>query len=268
MRLQDKVAIITGAAQGFGLAIALGYAREGAELYLHEFEENAEKLEKVAQQVRDETGQRVETGLYDITTGAPVAAMTKDVLGHFGRIDILMNTTSGGWHGRIFDCTEAEYDRAIDRGQKAYFLTCQAVGKEMARVGHGKIINITSIVGKLGPGGAIPWAAARGGVDSMTAGFAQALGEYGVHCTALARGATSQRDLNHDYKPKDIEERLRKLPFGRLGTVEDLVGPAIFLASEDSNWITGSVVYADGGYTVVAAFDDEYRATEVPYRGP
>lgn len=268
MRLQDKVAIITGAAQGFGLAIALGYAREGAELYLHEFGENAAKLEDVAQQVRQETGQRVETGLYDITHGATVAAMTREVMERFGRIDILLNTTSGGWHGRIFECTEEDWDKAIGRGQKAYFLTCQAVGKEMARVGHGKIINITSIVGKLGPGGAIPWAAARGGVDSMTAGFAQALGEYGIHCVALARGATSQSDLNHGYKQRDREERLRKLPFGRLGTVEDLVGPAIFLASSESDWITGSVVYADGGYTSVAAFDDEYRATEVPYRGP
>jgi NAD(P)-dependent dehydrogenase (short-subunit alcohol dehydrogenase family) len=268
MRLADKIAIITGAGEGFGLAIALGYAREGADLYLHEFAEHADKLEAVAAQVRNETGRKVITGLHDITHGDAVAAMTAEVLKAFGRIDILLNTTSGGWHGRIFECTEADWDRAADRGLKAYFLTCQHVGKEMARVGQGRIINITSIVGKLGPGGAIPWAAVRGGVDSMTAAFAQALGEYGVHCKALARGATSQPDLNHGYLKPGLEERLRKLPFGRLGTVEDLVGPAIFLASAESDWITGSVLYADGGYTAVATFDDEYRATEVPYRGP
>lgn len=268
MRLQDKAAVITGAAQGFGLAIAIGYANEGAELYLHEFEENSEKLEEVAEKVRIETGRRVETGIYDITQGDAVAAMTQDVLEKFGRIDILLNTTSGGWHGRIFECTEADWNKAIDRGLKAYFLTCQHIGKEMARRGEGRIINITSIVGRLGPGGAVPWAAARGGVDSMTAGFAQAFGEYGVHCKALARGATDQRDLNHGYLKPGLAERLRKLPFGRLGTVQDLVGPAIFLASAESDWVTGSVLYADGGYTVVAAFDDEYRAAEVPYRGP
>ena len=258
MRLADKIAIITGAGEGFGLAIALGYASEGADLYLHKFAENADKLAAVAKQVRDTTGQKVITGLHDIAHGDAVAAMTAEVLDGFGRIDILLNTTSGGWHGRIFECTEADWDRAADRGLKAYFLTCQHVGKEMARVGEGCIINITSIVGKLGPGG----------VDSMTAAFAQALGEYGVHCKALARGATSQRDLNHGYLKPGLEERLRKLPFGRLGTVEDLVGPAIFLASAESDWVTGSVLYDDGGYTAVAAFDDEYRAKEVPYRGP
>ena len=138
----------------------------------------------------------------------------------------------------------------------------------MARRGEGKIINLSSVVAKLRPARAIPWAAARGGVDSMTAGFAQALGEYGVHCVALARGATDQPDLDHRNKVSVTKERLRRLPLGRLGTVEDLVGPAIFLASSDSNWITGSVIYADGGYTVVGAFDDEFRATEVPYGGP
>lgn len=268
MRLKDKVAVITGAGQGFGLAIAKGYAAEGAILYLHEFDDNRAGLEKVAQQVRADTGAKVVTGVHDITRLDATIAMTAAVLDTYGAVDILLNTTAGGWHGRVFECKESDWDKAIDRGLKAYFLTCQQLGKEMARRGRGKIINITSIVGKLGPGGAIPWAAARGGVNSLTAAFAQALGEYGVHCTALARGATNQRDLQHGYDQKAIEERLRRLPLGRLGRVEDLVGPAIFLASDESDWVTGSVLYADGGYTVVAAFDDEWRAKEVPYRGP
>jgi NAD(P)-dependent dehydrogenase (short-subunit alcohol dehydrogenase family) len=268
MRLKDKVAIITGAGRGFGLAVAKGYVKEGAILYLHEFDDNADGLKEVAQKLKEETGHEAMIGIHDIAKPAGAIAMTKEVMARFGRIDVLFNTTSGGWHGRIFECTEAEWDLSIDRGLKAYFLTCQHVGKEMARVGKGKIINLTSIVGKLGPGGAIPWAAARGGVDSMTAAFAQALGEYGVHCTALARGATDQRDLHHGLTKYGQDERLRRLPLGRLGRVSDMVGPAIFLASDESEWVTGSVLYADGGYTVVAAFDDEYRATEVPYRGP
>lgn len=268
MRLKDKIAVITGAGQGFGLAIAKAYIKEGAQLYLHEFADNADGLAKVAKTVEQETGQKVKTGIYDLTTTEPTVAMTHDIMKQFGRIDILLNTTAGGWHGRIFECTEADWNKAIDRGLKAYFLTCQHIGKEMARVGKGKIINLTSIVGRLGPGGAIPWAAARGGVDSMTAAFAQALGEYGVHCAALARGATEQRDLHHGLTDKGRDERRRRLPLGRLGRVEDMIGPAVFLASEESNWVTGSVLYADGGYTVVAAFDDEYRANEVPYRGP
>ena len=189
MRLNDKVAVITGAGEGFGLAIAVAYAGEGAVLYLHDFPEHAARLADIARRVKEATGQSVKTGLYDITTTDETVAMTRDVLKHFGGIDILVNTTAGGWHSHIFECTEADWDKAIDRGLKAYFLTCQHIGKEMARAGHGKIINLTSVVGRLGPGGAIPWSAARGGVDSMTAAFAQALGEYGVHCAGLARGA-------------------------------------------------------------------------------
>jgi NAD(P)-dependent dehydrogenase (short-subunit alcohol dehydrogenase family) len=262
MRLKDKVAVITGAGTEFGMAIALGYAREGALLYLHDFAENRDKLAKVA----DETGApggKVVTGLFDITSGEQTAAMTRDVLANFGRIDVLVNTTSGGWHGKFFDCSEAAWDKAIDRGLKAYFLTCQHIGKEMARRGKGKIINITSIVGLLGSGGAVPWGSARGGVNSLTSAVAQALGMYGVHCAALARGATDTTP----YTPAAKAERLRRLPFGRLGREDDIVGPAIFLATPDSDWVTGSVLYCDGGYVTAAATDDEHRPTEVPYRG-
>jgi NAD(P)-dependent dehydrogenase (short-subunit alcohol dehydrogenase family) len=267
LRLDKKIAVITGAGEGFGRTIAEAYIREGASVYLTDFPDKAASLNTVAQQVKDASGHDVATGSFDITVTSGAVALTKDVMQRFGRIDILVNTTAGGWHGRVFECTEGDWDRSIDRGLKAYFLTCQHIGKEMARVGSGKIINLTSVVGRLGAGGAIPWSAARGGVDSLTAAFAQALGEYGVHCAGLARGATSQRDLQHGYTDHGKDERLRRLPLGRLGTVEDLVGPAIFLASDESYWVTGSVLYADGGYTVVAAFDNEYRATEVPYRG-
>lgn len=262
MRLKDKVAVITGAGTEFGKAIALGYAREGAALYLHDFAENLDRLTRVADATRQLGGQ-VMTGLFDIATGDATASMTRDILSRFGRIDVLVNTTYGGWHGKFFECKEADWDTAIDRGLKAYFLTCQHIGKEMARRGSGKIINITSIVGLLGSGGAVPWGAARGGVNSLTSAVAQALGPYGITCAALARGATDSTPYTEAAKA----ERLRRLPFGRLGREEDLVGPAIFLASSDSGWVTGSVLYADGGYVTAAATDDEHRPTEIPYRG-
>jgi NAD(P)-dependent dehydrogenase (short-subunit alcohol dehydrogenase family) len=263
MRLEKKTAIITGAGTEFGKAIAMGYAREGASLYLHDFPENEPKLAKVAEQV-GRSGRRVFTGLYDLTRGDAAAAMLKDVLEKLDAVDILVNTTQGGWHGKFFECREADWDKAIDRGLKAYFLTCQHFGKEMARRGKGgKIINITSIVGALGSGQAVPWGSARGGVNSLTAAVAQALGPYGINCTALARGATDATPYSDAAKA----ERLRRLPFGRLGREDDIVGPAIFLATSDSDWITGSVVYCDGGYVTAAATDDEYRPTEFPYRG-
>ena len=171
MRLKDKVAVVTGASDNFARAIALGYAREGAVLYLQEFEDRRDGLQEIAAAV-EATGQKVVAGVHDVTHPEPTAAMTREVLDAFGHVDILVNATAGGWHGLFFEATEADWDRAIDRGLKAYFLTCQHIGKEMARRGEGKIINITSIVGSIGSGGAIPWGAARGGVNSMTTAIA------------------------------------------------------------------------------------------------
>ena len=263
MRLKDKVAVICGGSDEFAAAIAVGFAREGAKLFLQDFADAAARLERTAVAAR-EAGGMVATGLYDITHAEPVAALTKDVLARYGTIDILVNASSGGWHGKFFECKEADFAKAVGRGLTAYFLTCQAIGKEMARRGSGKIINITSIVGKLGSGGAIPWSAARGGVDAMTAAIAQGLGPYGINVCALARGASDMTP----YPAEAKATRLRRLAFGRLGTAEDIVGPAIFLATDEAKWITGSVIYCDGGYVTAAATDDEHRVTEVPYRGP
>lgn len=261
-RLKGKVAVITGASDSFARAIAVGYAREGASVYLQDFADKAAAVEKSAAAVR-EAGGTATVGIHDITTAAGVAAMTKEAMAAQGRIDILVNAAAGGWHGKFFDATEADWDKALDRGLKSYFLCCQHVGKEMARKGYGKIINITSIVGRLGSGGAVPWGAARGGVDSLTAAVAHALGAYGINVVALARGATDSTP----YTPAARAERLRRLPFGRLGDETDVVGPAIFLATDEAKWIHGSVVYSDGGYVHAAATDDEHRPTEVPYRG-
>ena len=263
MRLKDKVAVITGASEYFGTTVARAYAKEGALLYLQDFEENADKLEKCAEELRADCS-KVVTGTYDITHDEPNAAMSKDVMANFGQVDILVNTTAGGWHGVLWECSEAEWDKAIDRGLKAYFLTCKYVGKEMARQGKGKVINVTSIVGKKGSGGAIPWGAARGGVDSMTFAMAQFLGQYGINVAALARGASTSSAYSEEAKA----ERIRRLPFGRLGTMEDVMGPAIFLASDDSAWVTGSILYADGGYVTAAVSDAETRAKEKVYTGP
>jgi NAD(P)-dependent dehydrogenase (short-subunit alcohol dehydrogenase family) len=263
MRLKDKVAVVTGASDEFARAIAIAYAGEGAVLYLHEFEDRRAGLEEITAAV-EATGQKVVTGVHDVTHPEPTAAMTREIMDAFGHIDILVNATAGGWHGMFFEATEEDWDRAIDRGLKAYFLTCQHIGKEMARRGKGKIINVTSIVGRIGSGGAIPWGAARGGVDSMTAAIAQDLGQFGVNVTALARGASEHTAYSEEAK----KTRLMRLPFGRLGRAADVIGPAIFLASDESEWVTGSVLYADGGYVTGAATDAEHRHKESPYRGP
>lgn len=262
MRLEGKTAVIAGAADTFARAIAVGYAKEGTTCYLQDFADREEGLKKSEAAVKD-AGGKVFAGVFDTTTAAGTAALTADILDQLGHVDILLNAAAGGWHGNFFECREEDWDRAIDRGLKSYFMTCQYIGKEMARRASGKIINITSIVGRIGSGGAIPWGAARGGVDSMTAAIAQCLGEYGINVVGLARGATESTPYTDEAKA----ERLRRLSFGRLGDEQDVVGPAIFLATDEARWIHGSVVYSDGGYVTAAATDAENRAKEVPYRG-
>ncbi len=262
MRLMDKVAVITMAGDEFARAIALGFAREGADLYLNEFPDRRARLDDVAREVAA-SGRRVVTGVHDLSRAAEVQALTRQVLDSFGQVDVLVNTAAASVHGVFFDIDEADFERAMVVGPKSYFLTCQHIGKEMARRGSGKIINMTSIVGRIGSGGAIVWGADRGAIDAMTKALAHALGLYGVHVNALARGASDFTP----YSPDEVAERLRRLPFGRLGTAEDVVGPAIFLATAESDWVTGSIVYADGGYTSAAATDNRHRPSQVPYRG-
>jgi len=261
-RLKDKVAIITQAGSYFGRAVAEAYAEEGAKLYLQDWEERQDVIEKLTEDLREKTGAEVVPGIWDITTGKQTLAMTEDIMEKYAGIDILVNTAMEGGHGILFDIREPEWDICLDRGLKSYFLTCQYIGEEMARVGYGKIINITSIVGKLGSAGSVPWGACRGGVDALTYGLAQSLGEYGVRCVGLARGATDSTP----YTDEARNARIDRIPFKRLGTERDITGPAIFLATAESDWITGSVVYADAGYAHAAATDAEHRATEIPLK--
>ena len=262
MKLAGKVAVITQAGGGFGRIVAQTYAEEGADLFLQDWNERRDLLEANAEAIRKTTGRRVIVGTYDIATGSATAEMTKKIMGEFGKIDVLVNTGMQGGHGRIFDIRESDWDLSINRGLKSYFLTCQHIGEEMALTGYGKIINLTSIVANLGSGGAVHWGACRGGVNSLTYAMAHALGEYGVRLVALARGAVD----GTPYTEEARNERLLRLPLGRLGRDDDVKGPIVFLATTESDWITGSVVYCDGGYAHAAATDREHRATEKPLR--
>ena len=262
MKLANKIAVVTAATSQFGKPIAQAYADEGADLFLHDWPENESALKGLQKELQS-TGRRVEAKASMINSTAGATQLAADAIKAFGKIDVLMNTTSGPAHGSFFEYTEAKFRETLDRGITTYFLTSQAIGKEMARAGYGKIINLSSIVGRIGSGGAVGWGADRGGIDSMTAAIAQALGPYGINVTALARGATDTTVY-----PKDaIDDRLRRMAFGRLGRESDIMGPAVFLATDDAGWITGSVIYCDGGYVTAAATDAADRPKEIPYRG-
>jgi len=262
MRLKNKVAVVTQAGGNFGRAIAYGYAREGADVILQDWDERFDATKENAAAIAKEFGRKAVAVNHDVATGEGANALARQVMDEFGRVDILVNTAMSGGHGNIFDIRQNEWEKTLSRGLTSYFLTCQYIGEEMAMAGYGKIINLTSIVARIGSGGAIPWGACRGGVNALTHATAQALGEYGVRVVALARGATESTPYTEEAR----NERLLRIPFKRLGTEDDIVGPAIFLATAESDFVTGSIIYADGGYAHAAATDREHRATEFPLK--
>jgi NAD(P)-dependent dehydrogenase (short-subunit alcohol dehydrogenase family) len=252
MRLENKIAIVSGAGGRNGEVIALGYAREGADLVA--VDEDGAKAEAVAAQARA-LGRRALGLQVDVTKKADVTEMVRRVVAELGRIDVLINATGVSHNQAFLIFNEADFDHCLDVGLKAFFLTCQAVGRQMAEQASGKIINLTSIVGRLGSGEAVGWCTTRSGVDAMTRALGQALGYYGVNVNALAHGGMEDMP----YAPEEAAERRRRIPLGRLGRPEDLVGAAIFLASDDADFMVGETLYVDGGYTTAAATEDQFR---------
>ena len=180
--------------------------------------------------------------------------MIKQVVDSFGRIDILVNCTMASHNQEFLNFKEEDFDDSLTRGVKSYFLTCQAVAREMVKQRYGKIINLSSIVGVLGPGQAASWTADRGAVNGLTRAAAHALGFYGINVNAVARGNTARKPWS-----AGVLERVRRLPLGRTETAEDMVEPCVFLASDGASYITGTILYVDGGYTVAGVTDDRYR---------
>lgn len=251
MKLAGKIAIIAGCNGEFGAAIVPGFAAEGCDVACVDYQQA--DADVAAEKVRQK-GRRVLALAVDLRDRGQVDAMVERVCAEFGRIDILVNTTMASHNQEFLNFKEADFDDSLNRGVKSYFLTCQAVARQMIKQRSGKIINLSSIVGVLGPGQAASWTADRGAVNGLTRAAAHALGFYGINVNGLARGNTARKPYS-----AGVLERLRRLPLGRTETPEDLVEPCVFLASDGASYITGTILYVDGGYTVAGVTDDRYR---------
>jgi NAD(P)-dependent dehydrogenase (short-subunit alcohol dehydrogenase family) len=206
-----------------------------------------------AERVR-QRGRRALAIAIDLRERGEVDAMIEQVIDAFARIDILVNTTMASHNQEFLNFKEEDFDDSLNRGIKSYFLTYQAAARQMVKQRYGKIINLSSIVGVLGPGQAASWTADRGAVNGLTRAAAHALGFYGINVNAVARGNTARKPYS-----AGVLERLRRLPLGRTETPEDMVEPCVFLASDGASYITGTILYVDGGYTVAGVTDDRYR---------
>ncbi|MCX8117423.1 MAG: glucose 1-dehydrogenase [Desulfobacterota bacterium] len=246
MRLKGKVALITGSTRGIGKAFALGFAREGADLVVHG--RNLEKAKGVAEEVRG-LGVNAYAIAGDVANGQEVARMVEEAHGHFGRIDLLVN--NAGINPFILPAEkipEEGWEQVIDVNLKGVFLCCQAVGKKMIAQGGGKIINISSVIGFLGEQGFLPYAVSKAGVMMLTRILAYEWSRYQITVNALAPGIIAA-GMNTPILNKEplVSGLTRLIPLKRLARPEEVVGAALFLASEESSYINGATLVVDGG---------------------
>ncbi len=252
MRLQDKITLITSAQNPCAHAIAMGFAREGAHCVALDTE--TQRTERLAAEVRS-LGRRALALQCDVTKKSQVEEAVRRAVAEFGRIDVLLNCSALNHESDFLSLTENTFNECIDRGPKAYFLACQAVGRQMAEQRSGKIINLSSVDARIGSGESTANSAAYSSIDSMTRGIAQALAFYGVNVNSLIAGPMDYLSLTDE----EAGERLRRIPLGRLGKPEDLIGAAIFLATDDANFIAGESLVVDAGYANAAVTEDGFR---------
>jgi len=252
MRLQGKIALITSAENPCGRAIAIGFAREGAHCVV--LDTDAQRAENLAAEVRS-LGRRALALQCDVTKKSRVEDIVRRAVAEFGRIDVLLNCSALTRESDFLNLTEETFNESIDRGPKAYFLACQAVGRQMAEQRSGKIINLSSTDARIGSGESTANSAAYSSIDSMTRAIAQALAFYGINVNSLVAGPMDYLSLTDE----EVGERLRRIPLGRLGRPEDLVGAAIFLATDDSNFVAGESLVVDSGYANAAVTEDGFR---------
>ena len=244
--LTGKVAIVTGGAGGLGRPISIGLAKAGADVVVDD-------LEKAnAQAVVDEIKALGRKGLavsYDVTSATAMREMVDQVKKEFGTIDILMNTAGINCRFSAEEMPAEEYEKVVRFNTLGTFLPCQAVGKAMIEQKKGKIINMGSVRGWVAPGiGGTAYATSKGGVHQLTRTLAVEWAKHGINVNGIAP-ALVMTDMTRDFlsKPEIYSKMTAEIPMARLGVPEDLLGAIILLASDASDFITGQIIYVDGG---------------------
>jgi len=249
MRLKNKIALVTGASRGIGRAIALVFAREGADIAINCLA-SVELAEDVAREIKV-LGQRAMVIQANVANKAEVEGMTKKVIDEFGKLDILVNNAGMSVVGASAELEESQWKKGIDVMLTGVFFCSQAAGKEMIKRQNGKIINIASIAGI----GALPeracYCSAKAGVIQLTRVLACEWAKYNINVNAIAPGYVKTSLVKELIeKGKYDEETLSiRTPMGRLGKCEEVADAAVFLSSEESRFITGQTIVVDGGWS-------------------
>ena len=246
--LTGKVAIVTGGAGGIGRAQALGLADAGADVVVTS--RQLEHLEQVASDIKAK-GRKALAVTVDVVNEKSVADMVAQVLKEFPRIDILANTAGIAIRKPAESFPIDEWQQVMDINARGTFLCCQAVGREMIKQGGGKIVNMSSVRGRYGlPVDYAAYCASKGAVDTLTRTLACEWAKHNVLVNAVAPTIVETELTRPALADPDYAQRMKsRIPIGRWAMPEDIVGATIFFASKASDFITGQIVYIDGGVT-------------------
>ncbi|MDP5274056.1 SDR family NAD(P)-dependent oxidoreductase [Chengkuizengella axinellae] len=248
MRLKDKVAVVTGSGRGIGAAIARGFAQEGAHIVL--ISRTASQLEKQAEFIKQYGVQHLSIEA-DISKEKDVISIRKKVMEQLGRIDILVNAAGITMVSKSEELSLENWTKCLDINLTGTFLMCKELGGQMIEAANGgKIINITSIVSHAGIPERAAYSSSKGGVKQLSQTLAVEWAKHNIQVNTISPGFIVT-EIVRDLISKGIhkpEKMVARIPAGRMGEVEDLAGPAIFLASSESNYVSGTTLIVDGGW--------------------
>ncbi len=250
MRLKDKIALVTGSSRGVGRAVALGFAKEGAAVVIN-YTSNEKAASEVVDQIRA-MGSKAISVKADVARKSDVGDLVSAAVETFGRLDILVNNAGFTRPAMMIKMTEEDWDQVVDIHLKGAFLCSQAAAIHMKEQKGGKIINVMSVAGLVGTVGQVNYSAAKGGILSMTKSIARELARYNICVNVISLGivATDMTEkIRSDEKLREIY--MNRILLRRFAEPEDISPAFVFLASDESNYITGQLLCVDGGYGMI-----------------
>lgn len=246
MRLKNKIAIITGAGSGIGRAIALAFSEEGAKIVIADWSEKGGK--GTVEQIKKQGGEAVFVKT-DVSKSSDIDEMVKSCLDNFGRVDILVNNAGIYRTYNLHEMSEKDWDKVIAVNLKSVFLGSKRVIPEMFKQGKGKIINTTSIAGLVGFAQSGAYCASKGGIIALSKEMAVEYAPKKINVNCIAPGVIKTamtKDMIADPQTKEFLEN--STPYPRLGEPEDIAQAAVYLASDESDFVNGGVLVVDGGW--------------------
>jgi NAD(P)-dependent dehydrogenase (short-subunit alcohol dehydrogenase family) len=251
-RLDGKIAVVVGGAGGIGESCALALASRGAQVAVADLAAATPKLDDVCKKIASETGSQASAFTVDVTSEESTANLAAQVVAKYGTVDILVNAHGINLKVAAVDIPVAGWDSLFAVNVKGTMLTCKAFGKIMVEKKKGKIINLSSIRGIRGTdGGNAAYGATKGAVDMITRMLAAEWAPFGVNVNAIGPSVIMTDMIRKNVAPERLKMLLSKVPLGRFANVEEVAAVCVYLASSEADFVTGQILYVDGGLTAV-----------------